>query len=353
MITISLCMIVKNEEDTIGDCLASVKEAVDEIIIVDTGSTDRTKEIVKQYTDKIYDFTWIDDFAAARNYSFSKAKKDYILWLDADDILLEKDRHALKKLKKTLSKDVDCVQFYYNYAFDAQGNPSLTFRRERLVKRSRNYQWVGFIHEFIDVKGKRQNAEIYVTHNRVHGAAERNLNIYKKKIEEGVVFSPRDQYYYGKELYYHHMTEEAIDALNKFLTMPGWVEDQIDAIYAIADCYEWKGQYKEARKMLYRCFEYEVPRAECLYRIGKMFQQEEQYKKAIYWYEMIFQTTRPAGEGFIFEEYWTWRPHLELCVCYYQLGELEKSKAHNEQAAEYAPDDPAVEYNRKYFESLK
>ena len=73
MITISLCMIVKNEERILARCLDSVKDLVDEIIIVDTGSADATKRIAAEYTDKIYDFTWIDDFSAARNFAFSKA----------------------------------------------------------------------------------------------------------------------------------------------------------------------------------------------------------------------------------------------------------------------------------------
>ena len=78
MITISLCMIVKNEERVLKRCLDSVRDLVDEIIIVDTGSTDATKRIAAGYTDKIYDFTWIDDFSAARNFAFSKATKEYI-----------------------------------------------------------------------------------------------------------------------------------------------------------------------------------------------------------------------------------------------------------------------------------
>ena len=94
-------MIVKNEQEMIEQCLASIKHVVDEINIVDTGSTDRTKEIVAAYTDRIFDFKWKDDFGAARNYSFSKATKDYILWLDADDILLQEDANKLKELKKT------------------------------------------------------------------------------------------------------------------------------------------------------------------------------------------------------------------------------------------------------------
>ena len=79
MITISLCMIVKNEEAVLERCLKSVGDIADEIVIVDTGSTDGTKEIAEQYADLVCDFAWRDDFAAARNYSFSKATKEYIL----------------------------------------------------------------------------------------------------------------------------------------------------------------------------------------------------------------------------------------------------------------------------------
>ena len=73
MIKISLCMIVKDEEQVLNRCLTSVEGIADEIIIVDTGSTDKTKDIAKKFTDKIYDFKWVNDFSKARNYSFSKA----------------------------------------------------------------------------------------------------------------------------------------------------------------------------------------------------------------------------------------------------------------------------------------
>lgn len=96
MITLSLCMIVKDEEDVLRRCLDSVKEIVDEIIIVDTGSTDKTKLIASEFTDKIFDFKWCDDFSKARNFSFSKATKEYIIWLDADDVILEEDKLKIK-----------------------------------------------------------------------------------------------------------------------------------------------------------------------------------------------------------------------------------------------------------------
>ena len=109
MPTISLCMIVKNEEEVLEQCLKSVNKACDEIVIVDTGSTDLTKEIARKFTDKIFDFEWINDFAAARNFAFSKATKDYILWLDADDLLLQEDLEELLKLKSKLSQNIDVV----------------------------------------------------------------------------------------------------------------------------------------------------------------------------------------------------------------------------------------------------
>ena len=84
---LSLCMIVRDEESRLGRCLESVKDTVDEIVILDTGSADGTKAIARRYTDRVYDYAWKDDFADARNTSFSYASKPFILWLDADDVL--------------------------------------------------------------------------------------------------------------------------------------------------------------------------------------------------------------------------------------------------------------------------
>ena len=100
MITISLCLIVKNEEKTLERCLRSVDGIPDEIVIVDSGSEDTTKAIAGRFTSRIFDFEWVDNFSAARNYSFAQATMDYILWLDADDVLLQQDRNKLLELKK-------------------------------------------------------------------------------------------------------------------------------------------------------------------------------------------------------------------------------------------------------------
>ena len=98
---LSVCMIVKNESANLADALDCFRSFADEIIVVDTGSSDNTKEIAARFTSRIYDFEWKDDFAAARNFAMSKAGKGYQLWVDADDrITPENGRHivALKQL---------------------------------------------------------------------------------------------------------------------------------------------------------------------------------------------------------------------------------------------------------------
>lgn len=95
---ISLCMIVKNEEENLGRCLDSVKDIVDEIIIVDTGSKDNTVKVAKQFGANVLFYQWNDDFAAARNFSISMAKHDWIFILDADEELEPINDEQLQKL---------------------------------------------------------------------------------------------------------------------------------------------------------------------------------------------------------------------------------------------------------------
>lgn len=354
MFTISLCMIVKNEEDVLEMCLSSVYDIVDEIIIVDTGSTDKTKEIAKKYKCKIYDFKWINDFSAARNYSFSKATSDYILWLDADDIFLEEDRDKFKKLKKTINNKVDAYSMFYNYAFDEDENVILRFRRNRIVKRSKNYLWHGFVHEYISIKGNVNNTDICITHNRVHDSGKRNINIYEQKIAEGYTLDARDTYYYAKELFDNELYEKSLIIFNEFLdNKEGWIEDKIVACGKIADYYNSKKDYLQCRKYCFKSFEYDLPRGEFCCRLGLSYFNENEYKKAIFWYDLATKVQKPSSDwGFINESDYTWLPHLQLCICYYRLGDKEKSYKHHKKSYEYNKDNKYIQYNNKFFQSL-
>jgi glycosyltransferase involved in cell wall biosynthesis len=98
-------MIVRDEEKNLSHCLESVSGVFDEVVVVDTGSSDRTVEIAQEFGARVFEFTWIDDFAAARNEALAHATGDYAFWLDADDVVDPTEREKLRKLLAGLRPD--------------------------------------------------------------------------------------------------------------------------------------------------------------------------------------------------------------------------------------------------------
>jgi glycosyltransferase involved in cell wall biosynthesis len=345
-------MIVKNEEAVIARCLSSAKDIADEIIIVDTGSIDDTKNIALKFTDNVYDFEWIDDFSAARNYSFSKAAKDYILWLDADDVILEEDRVKFLNLKQTLPAGIDLIMMKYNMTFDSSGKPAFSYYRERLMARRKQYRWVEPIHEVIVPEGNIIYEDIAISHKKLHETdPKRNIYIFEKMKSEGKVFSPRMKFYYARELYYQQNYDDAIQMFEDFLSSEGaWRENCIDACQNLADIYHSLNEKEKAFHSLLRSFYYGKPRSEILCAIGLHFMKNNDYSTAIFWYELASSQEAPlCSGGFYLTDYYDYIPFMQLCVCYDKVGNREKAKCYNERAAELKPDDPSVEYNRKYF----
>lgn len=355
MATISLCIIVKNEQMHIARCLDSVAKLVDEIIIVDTGSTDKTVEIASGYTAKVYLYPWKDDFSDARNYSFSQASMDYCMWMDADDILEETQKEDFLQLKQSLTPDTDMVMMKYNTAFDEAGHPSFSYFRERWIRNSEAYRWIGAVHEVIPPKGKLLYSDIAITHKKTGaGDPDRNLRIYQKLIAEGKPLEARQQYYYARELYYHKQYDEAVAVLERFLlSEEGWIENKIEACSICASCYYQMGQEQNALTALLRSLSFDRPRAELCCEIGKHFLERGNFQNAIYWYEAALNT--PKNEysgGFVRPDCYDYVPLLQLCVCYDRLGDQQKAKEYNERAGICKPYSEAYLYNKRYFDSL-
>lgn len=351
MKSISLCLIAKNEEEVIGRCIESVIDIIDEIIVVDTGSTDKTIEVAEKYGAKVYNFTWIDDFAAARNYSFSKASKEYIFWLDADDILFPGDKEKFKELKESLDGTVDAVSMNYVLAVDENNNPVSSLRRNRLVKRKNNFSWLGKVHEYLEVYGNIISSDISILHQKNKPYTDRNLRIYEGMLKNNDEFSPREQFYYANELFDHGRYDEALDMYRKFVDgKKGWVEDVKSALSKIADCYSYKEDKDMEMKALLEAFEYDIPRPDFCCRIAYRFIEQNRYREAIFWYKAAIDT-KPDEDNMalINHAYYTWIPYIQLCVCYANLGDFNTSNYYNEKAAEYIPDHPSVLQNREYL----
>lgn len=193
-------MITRNEEKFLEQCLNSVKDIVDEIIIVDTGSTDSTKEIAERFNAQIFDFKWVGDFSAARNESLKHATKDWVLVLDADEVIAKED---LRKIKNAVENPEDCVGFaaeqrsYINNYFEGAAHNNSNFELVKeypfyisnfLVRLFKNYLGLRFrhrIHELVEdsineknLKYKRDDIIIH------HFGSVKNPDLIKEKAEQ-------------------------------------------------------------------------------------------------------------------------------------------------------------------------
>lgn len=354
---ISLCMIVRNEQEHLAACLESAAGAVDEIIIVDTGSTDATKEIAARFTQHVYDYVWQDDFAAARNASLQYAAKPFILWLDADDVLDPPEREKLIRLKAQLHDAVDAVMLPYHYAFDERGEPALVFERERIVRRAAGFRFTGAVHEVMAVSGHIIHGDVIIRHTGRHGqsSCRRNLGIYEKLLARGETLAPRDRYYYARELKNVGDTERALKEFEAFLEMDGWIENRIDAYIQRGECLVQLGRGQEAKRSYLLSMLSGSPRAQALCAMGACMMEEGDLPAAAHWYaSALLCSERRASVGFMYPAYSGYTPLMQLCVICSRMGNDYLASQMNEQALLLRPGDPAAMSNRVYFsERLK
>lgn len=202
MMTFSLCMIVKNEEAVLARCLDSLADLMDEIIIVDTGSKDHTREIASCYTSQVYDFPWNGDFSAARNFSFSKARMDYIYAPDADEVLDEENRRRLARLKEVLLPEVEIVQMKYRTLseYDTVLNAASEYR-PKLFKRLRSFTWVDPIHETIRLEPVVFDSDIEILHMPTGLHSRRDFGAFERLVEMRQPLSEKLMKMYATELF--------------------------------------------------------------------------------------------------------------------------------------------------------
>ena len=350
--TLSLCMIVKNEEDVIGRCLECVSDIFDEIIVVDTGSDDKTKEIVKKYTKGLYYFKWIEDFAAARNFSFRKATSDYILWLDGDDFINSEDITKIENLLEHLDTSYDYISGEYILARNNEGKVSSVLRRNRIVKREKNFKWIGKVHEYLAVYGRGLEGDFAIEHGKIKAYTDRNFQIFKEMEKKNEKFSPRDMYYYANELMDNGHYKEAIDEYRKFIeTNQGWIEDVKGAYFRIINCYKVLNEKEKVPDIVFEAFKIDAPTAEIVCSLAEYFFEKNNINQAIFWYRTALDCIPDKGNPSLSNSaYYTWIPSLQLCVCYYNLGKIDCSYFFNELTATFMGDSDKVVYNRKIFE---
>lgn len=295
MITISLCMIVKNEQQHLRRCLDSLQGLMDELIIVDTGSTDATKEIAAEYTDKVYEFSWTDDFSEARNFALSKATKDYIYVADADEILDEENRNRFFALKQVLLPEIEIVQMKYGNQMEY--NTVYNYEEEyrpKLFKRIREFRYIDPMHETLQIAPVIYDSEVVITHKPHESHAKRDFAFFQKIISRGERLGKRILNMYAKELFIAGEDADVLAAAPYFeqvLTEEDRSMDEVmDALIVLTRAEQMKENtvtfFKYAMKVMVA-----APCSEVCYELGEFYMSQGDYGEAMLWYQNAISET--------------------------------------------------------------
>ncbi|MBE6055738.1 glycosyltransferase [Clostridium sp.] len=339
---ISLCLIVKNEEETLLKCLDSAKNIAQEIIIIDTGSTDRTKEIALNFTDKVYDFTWCNDFSKARNFSISKASNDWILVLDADEVVTDFDIRDIESFCSQDNKNVVGRLKRINEYEDEQGIKRYIERVNRVLNKN-FFTYEGIIHEQIVSTNKKKyvtkNINLIVDHigyskevlNRTN-KIQRNIELLKKALKKDFK-DPYLHYQLGKSYFMGKDYDNAYISFKKAI----YLVDDFNYEYAedLVESYGYTlihlNLFKEALELI-KYEKYYSNSPDFLFIIGLIYMNNNCFQKSA---ETFLRCTE-FKEGKI-EGITSYLPLYNIGVIFECLGFKEEALNYYNLCGEYIP----------------
>ena len=347
--TVSMCMIIKNEKTNIARLLHQVCPIIEDVVVVDTGSTDGTLEIMqglqKVYSNlRIEQFNWIKDFGAARNYSFSLAKPEtaFFFWSDGDDFI---DPVSLKHFKDNVLDDpnVDCWILDYIYSKLPDGSPQTILGRERFIRKTAKPLWIGAIHEVIDINAMRTRHYygLKIEHDRTGKTIDHNRNTeileteFKKHPRD-----PRTAYYYGKELF-DKVDPKGIEILEHFVSLnSGWYDDRVNACFRLGKHYLSVKRHRDAIKCAEEIYhlDFSRKRAEGYWLYGATEMELGNFEVATKWFDRCLDTP-PEPPRVLNMEYYTWNPAKKIAECYQKMGQHQKALEYARRAMNFLPGD--------------
>ena len=286
---VSACIIVKNDP-LLEKCLLSIRDYVEEIIVVDTGSTDGTTvEIAKKYADIFEIYTecndsetgLIENFSQARQRSFDLSTKKWQLWLDSDDIIVGIE-HLGQIIDSTIGRDTEPLVFMfpYEYSYNELGQCTCTHYRERLISNKHNFHWTNPVHEVLIPNDNIQaifitGEQIIWKHQRQYSNKQmesgRNLRILRKYYEKVGDSDARQLYYLGLECCNSGFVDESIGLLTKYVDVSGWDDERAMACLKLIEIYQSRGDYENGLKWGFKTISIKETWGEGYFCLGKMF----------------------------------------------------------------------------------
>lgn len=260
---ISASMIVKDEQACVEDCLMSLK-GIDEIVILDTGSTDKTPDICRTYTEKVYvgEYVWRDHFAEARNESLKRCKGDWILIIDADERLSTGVESLRAAVENSGGETVLMTQIICG---------SVKFYSPRLFKNHVGIHLQGAIHNYLNRTGTKKTAVVIECGYSENHAKDpdRAMRILRKE----VTLRPdciREKYYLAREYYYRREWQTAVWWFEAYLTKASWAPEWAEALCLLAKCYCQLRQFDKASNACLQAIKINADFAEPMWMLSAM-----------------------------------------------------------------------------------
>lgn len=352
--TVTATLIVRDEEHTLPICLDSLSGAVDEIVVVDTGSRDATRQVAKRYTSQVYDFTWVKDFAAARQFALDQAKTDWVTWVDADDVVL--GAGAISELAANAPVDVGAIYWPYITARDRYDNPTCQFWRERLVRNDGSYHWEGRVHEVLTTSRdwKTMNSsQVVVEHRPPPGEAShsrRNLEILEAEYaESGKNPAPRLLFYLGREYAVNGQPEQALQIFAEYRQRASWGDERYQAMLQEAEIQLVLGEDEQAIDTLFQTLKVCPHWPDAYFALARAYYYRRDWHKVVHWTEI--GRAMPWPETLLFtnpmDYRFNWMIYYTNALFY--LNEVQAALEWTDRALTICPGDSMHRQNLAFF----
>lgn len=329
--TVCLNMIVKNEKDVIRRCLESVKPLIDTWVIVDTGSTDGTQEIIKEFMKDIpgelFERPW-KNFAHNRNEALSLAKNraDYLLFIDADDKFDIVKGYSRPKLSK------DCYQIRIDYS-------GSTYYRTQLISTRLPWKWVGVVHEVLVCDEMTTMGNLDGVTMVIVGGGDRSQDPKKFEkdalvLEKALLEEPgnaRYTFYLAQSYRDAGQLKKAQEVYERRVALGGWDEEVFWSLYQIAELQEWLNMPEETIRNSYlKAYRYRPSRAEPLYRLAAYYRLKGDYFNGYLYSQFAMRMKQPNDVLFVESWIYDFGALLEFSICAYWIDHfLEANDASN------------------------
>lgn len=357
-LTLSLCLIVRDEAPRLRACVTSFGDVFDELVIVDTGSVDGTeavaRDLLRGRAGRLERFAWVDDFAAARNFACGLCRAPWILMVDADErlapgvpprALLDLVRQAPPEVKNLLLVDLTL----------RDGAVVLSHPVNRLFRNDPTVRWVGRIHETLTVSDPEQRlTSLTLVHDNEAKREQGRLpaarsRMYEDGLRRDVAAqpdNPRHLFYLGNTLAERDEHAAAVEAFDRYLAHAragqAWVEERWQALVNAAWCRRRLGDHDGARRALHDAVALSPLRNEAYQALGDLALEQGRLDEARHWFQVACGMPQPERSLFLDVSSYRGAPWWRLGTALLRLGDLGAAALATERARQWAPHDPEV-----------